>query len=247
MIIGSERIHFRELPSTNSFALQLLKEKEPAEGTVIHADFQTAGKGQKGNTWQSEEGKNLLFSIILYPETVSPEDQFFISMTISLGICDFIEEDSALAARIKWPNDIYVNNDKIAGILIENSLIGNQIENCIAGIGLNINQEKFPDNIRNAASLRSLTGVSYDREICLKHLLQKLDERYKVLLYGDRMMLRKEYISKLYRLKEWHLYKTSEGLIRGKISDISFSGRLQIETEEGKIKDFGFREVEFTS
>jgi len=140
MIIGSDIIHYDSLSSTNSTAWLMVREKELPEGTVISANFQTAGKGQHGNRWESERGKNLLFSIILYPSSVSPDEQFLISMSISLGICDFLKHFLS-DIKIKWPNDIYVNGGKIAGILIENSIIGQTIEYTVAGIGININRK----------------------------------------------------------------------------------------------------------
>lgn len=247
MIIGTEIIHFSKLPSTNTWAAQLLKDRFPEEGTVIHADYQTAGKGQKGNTWESQEGKNLLFSIILYPDSVEPEEQFIISMALSLAICDFTDKHLFGLAKIKWPNDIYVGNDKIAGILIENSVMGDRIENCIAGIGININQEVFPGSVNNASSLKLLAGNDLDRENCLKQIIMDLDRRYKELLYGNRVLLRNEYISRLYRYGELHQFRTAEGLIRGRITDVSLSGKLTIDTEDGLKRHFSFKEVEFSS
>ena len=176
MIIGSNIQFYGSLESTNTFASEVLKKAELQEGTVICADYQTAGKGHQGNRWESEKGKNLIFSIILYPSSVSPDDQFFISMTISLGICDFLR-GILPEVKIKWPNDIYVRNDKIAGILIENTLIGNTIESCITGIGLNINQEKFSTVIPNPVSIRMITGKESDTFTCLKQLLNFLDNR----------------------------------------------------------------------
>ena len=140
MIIGSVIKFHKELTSTNDQAFMLLKTINPVEGTVIYADFQKAGRGQKDNKWESEKGKNLLLSIILYPTSIRPEDQFYLSMAVSLGICDFIDSFFP-GSKIKWPNDIYINDDKIAGILIENSVMGETIESTIAGIGININQK----------------------------------------------------------------------------------------------------------
>ena len=142
MIIGSKLLFFENLPSTNSHAASLLRDNKVSEGAVIYTNYQSAGRGQGGNKWESEENKNLLISIVLFPSMISPADQFLLSMAVSLGICDFLDRYIS-AISIKWPNDIYVKNDKIAGILIENSIMGDHIENTIAGIGININQEKF--------------------------------------------------------------------------------------------------------
>ena len=244
MIIGSNLFYFDELTSTNSHASLMLKEGPVAEGSVFYTDFQTSGKGRAGNKWESEKGKNLLISIILYPESVLPEDQFFISMAFSLGICDFAGDHFA-GSKIKWPNDIYINNDKIAGILIENSIIGNTLENTIAGIGLNINQTQFPSSVPNPVSLRMLTGKEYDTRSCLGKLLECFDNRYKQLLYGSRKELEGEYLSRLYRLNEWHYYRSEKKLFRGMVKGIMASGRLKIKEENGVVTEFDFKEVEY--
>jgi BirA family transcriptional regulator, biotin operon repressor / biotin---[acetyl-CoA-carboxylase] ligase len=245
MIIGSRFIFKENLDSTNAYAYRLLKLGPLPEGTVIHTNYQSAGKGQKGHSWESEDGKNLLFSIVLFPDQILPEDQFIISMMISLGICDFLGrfvED----CTVKWPNDIYVEYDKIAGILIENSISGNRIESTIAGIGLNINQEGFLSDAPNPVSLRMLTGKSYDIGICLQRLVADIDKRYKQLLSGKLSEIKKEYISSLYQLNEWHNYKTDFGILYGRIISVTDNGRLQIEDSYKNIHEFSFREVDFT-
>jgi BirA family transcriptional regulator, biotin operon repressor / biotin---[acetyl-CoA-carboxylase] ligase len=241
MIIGSNLLFHESLSSTNTTAAQLVRTGEPAEGTIIHTDFQSAGRGQAGNKWESEKGKNLLFSIILYPKSVRPEDQFLISMTISLGICDFLDRHCQ-GTRIKWPNDIYFNNDKIAGILIENSIMGSSIENTIAGIGLNINQEKFTGVHPDPVSLKMATGKDYDTADCLTDLLSDLDKRYKQLLYGDRGMIRNDYLSRLYRFNEWRSYKLADSVFSGRIKDVLMTGQIRIEQEDGSIRDYSFKE-----
>jgi len=244
MIIGSDLIFYRNLSSTNTEASILLKNKDIKEGTVIYTDFQTAGRGQTGNKWESETGKNLLISLILYPSSINPEEQFLISMAVSLGICDFIDRYIS-GSKIKWPNDIYIKDDKIAGILIENSIIGETIESTVAGIGLNINQEKFTINALNPVSLRLITGREYDLGVCLKQLLSDLDLRYKQLLYGNRDVLQSEYIARLYRFMEWRTYRSGDSIFTGRILNVSTSGSLQIRKKKGKILEFSFKEVDF--
>lgn len=244
MIIGSNVIHFKELASTNSYASLLTGKESVGEGTVISAGYQTGGRGQAGNSWESEKNKNIIISIILYPSVVSPSDQFLISMIISLGICDFLNKHTG-GVKIKWPNDIYVNDDKIAGILIENSIIGNEIEHTIAGIGLNINQKKFLSGAPNPVSMCILTGIEYDLGDCLELLLADLDVRYKQLLSGLHENIRTDYISMLYRYNEWHCFKSEGEFIFGRIVTINSYGQLLIEDREGKIKSFSFKEVEF--
>ncbi len=246
MIIGSNLLYYDTLSSTNTEASVLLKNEDLPEGTVVHSEFQKSGKGQAGRRWESERGKNLLFSVILYPESVKPEEQFIISMTISLGICDFIDRYYQ-GSKIKWPNDIYIDNNKIAGILIENSLTGSLIKNSVAGIGLNVNQEVFPEDIPNPVSLKLVTGMELNTGEVLKELLSDLDKRYKQMLYGARNKIREEYISRLYKLNEWCSYKSSEKTFIGRIRDISEYGQIIIEDEKGNYKQFSFREVHYIS
>jgi len=246
MIIGSDLIFYNELPSTNTEASMLLRTGEPEEGIVILADYQSAGKGQGGNTWQSEKGKNLLFSIILYPQSVSPGDQFLISMAISLGICDFLDRHCS-GARIKWPNDIYLGNDKIAGILIENSIIGSDIESSVAGIGININQENFPSSLPRPVSLKMATGKEYSIPECMKELLPDLDRRYRQLLYDDRNIIRHDYLARLYRFMEWSSFRSAANVFTGRITDVLASGQIRIEEKGGSVREFSFREFTFLS
>jgi BirA family biotin operon repressor/biotin-[acetyl-CoA-carboxylase] ligase len=244
MIIVSELIFYKSLSSTNNEASVLLRKKEIKEGTVIYTDFQTAGKGQTGNRWESDAGKNLLFSIILYPSSVEPEGQFIISMALSLGICDFTDRYFS-GSKVKWPNDIYIKNDKIAGILIENSIIGDNIENTVAGIGLNINQEDFRGKATNPVSFKLITGEEYDLKSCLSQLLSDLDKRYSQLLYGDRNLIADDYNARLYRVMEWHEFRSGENVFTGRILGVSSSGRLRIVDRKSRVTEFSFREVEF--
>lgn len=246
MIIGSEYIYRESTDSTNSYAQQLVKKVKPVEGTVIHTGYQTAGRGQKGNRWESERNKNLLFSIILYPIMIRPEDQFIISMAVSLGICDFISRH-VKNCTIKWPNDIYVGDDKIAGILIENSLSGDTIESSVVGIGLNVNQEQYSRDTPNPVSLKLLTGKDYDTLACLKILAADIDKRYRKMLSGKQAAIRNDYISILYLFMEWHNFLTDQGQVYGRIISVDVSGRLVIEDEYENIHKFSFREIDFRS
>ena len=244
MIIGSAYLFQKDADSTNSYAARLLQKGYISEGTIIHTNYQSAGRGQKQNTWESEDGKNLLFSIVLYPEFVKPEDQFIISMSVSLGVCDFVMSFIPLC-RIKWPNDIYAGNDKIAGILIENTISGNTLNSTVAGIGININQEKFPRDLLNPVSLKMLTGKEHNLDLCLKQIAFYLDKRYKQLLSGNREEIRNEYRSYLYRLGEWYNYKTERGLLYGRIISVSDTGYLMVEDSRNRIHEFRFNDIDF--
>jgi BirA family transcriptional regulator, biotin operon repressor / biotin---[acetyl-CoA-carboxylase] ligase len=244
MIIGSKMIYRENLPSTNSYCSSLLNKGHLQEGTIIHTNFQTSGRGQTGNTWESETDKNLLFSIILYPMTIRIQKQFIISKTISLGICDFLER-YLRNVSIKWPNDIYVNNDKIAGILIESSVIRDEIEHVIAGIGLNVNQEKFTAIASNPTSLKILSGLNFDLAELLSVISKDLDRRYKQLLNSKTSEIDEQYIAHLWRYKQWSEFKDSRGEFDGRILSVSDTGRLQIEDRRGRMYEYTFKEVDY--
>jgi BirA family biotin operon repressor/biotin-[acetyl-CoA-carboxylase] ligase len=244
MIIGSNIISLLNLPSTNTYAANLLKSEVVPEGTIIRTEFQSDGRGQKGNTWESEAGKNLIISIILHPENVAPSDQFLISMMISLGIYDFLKEEFP-GCRIKWPNDIYVNDDKIAGILIENSIMDNTILNSIAGIGLNINQKVFLSDAPNPVSMSMITGKEYNCDDCFNALTDSLDKRHAQLKAEDYSNIRSDYKTQLYRLNEWSDFRDSDIVFKGRIVSVNTEGMLMIERQNGKIKGYSFKEVEF--
>jgi BirA family biotin operon repressor/biotin-[acetyl-CoA-carboxylase] ligase len=244
MIIGSKILSFNILTSTNTCLTGLLRQHDLPEGTVVTAGFQTGGRGQTGNKWESEQDMNLLFSILLRPEEISAEEQFLLSMTISLGIIDFTDR-FVPSATIKWPNDIYVNNDKIAGILIENSVMDNNIDYSVAGIGFNINQEKFISDAPNPVSLRMITGRLYDTGDCLGRAVADLDNRYKQLVAGEFSQVVDDYTSRLFRYNEWSEYSDNYGSFTGRIVSVSPGGLLHVEKKSGKLKRYAFKEIDF--
>ena len=244
MIIGSNFISVRKLTSTNTYLAELIKGQDVPEGTVVTTGFQTGGRGQAGNKWESEDGKNLLFSTLIRPPEISADEQFLISMIISLGVCDFAER-FVPAAFIKWPNDIYINNDKIAGILIENSILGNITDYSVAGVGFNINQENFVSEAPNPVSLKMATGKDYDIDDCLRKAVADLDKRYKQLIAGNFSEIRDNYTGKLYRYLEWSEYSGKEGSFTGKIRSVTPQGLLLIERRSGKTESYAFKEIDF--
>ena len=246
MIIGSEIIFIESLPSTNTYASELILRERPREGTIIRAGYQSEGRGQPGNRWESEPGRNLLFTIILYPEMIRPDKQFLISMALSLGICDFLRPEAG-PCHIKWPNDIYVKDHKIAGILIENSITGDSITSSVAGIGLNVNQALFYGVGEKPVSMTMLTKKSYDLVNCQLQIAEKLDRRYKQLLAGEFHEITAEYIASLYRYMQWYAFKDETGIFTGRIVSVTGHGLLVIENKAGKTRQYGFREVMFTT
>ncbi len=244
--IGSYIERIEELDSTNSYASSLLLEQHPPEGSVILARKQKKGRGQSTNKWESEDDKNLTFSIILYPSFVNVVKQFEISKTISLGVVDFLKLHTNQVS-IKWPNDIYAGKNKIAGILMEYSIHRNQISSCITGIGLNINQKEFFSKAPNPVSLTQLTGKTYNLEDCLSELLNKIDSRYRELIEGGFLKIDEAYERLLYQKDTWAFYSMKGNVFEGKITGVDEYGLLKIETREQGILKFDYKEVSFLS
>lgn len=244
MIIGSSLIHHEKVSSTNTVASSMISSEKPREGTVITASFQESGRGQTGNSWESEEGKNLLMSIILYPVMIRPEDQFVISQMVSLAVSDLVQSTVG-EASVKWPNDIYAGDDKIAGILIENSVMGRRLCSTVAGIGLNVNQKVFRSGAPNPVSLTQLTGKEYDLKVIRNELISFLEIRYKMVVSDNRERLSEDYHRLLYRRGEWHRYSDTRGEFTGMIERVRPSGLISIRRENGRTKDYAFKEVDY--
>ena len=243
-LIGSSVITLNKINSTNTYANQLSMEEKLVSGTVILARNQTDGKGQHGNKWESQEGKNLTFSILLFPEKLQADHQFMLSKAISLGIIEYLKS-MAEGFSIKWPNDIYYKDRKIAGILIENSVQGNLLSESIVGIGLNVNQEYFSKEVRNPVSLKTITGKHFVIADELDKLLQSLDIYCQKLFAMKYNEINPAYMANLYRYNEFFDFISSDRKFKGKIIGVSDYGHLQIELSNGKIKVFDYKEVEY--
>ena len=226
-------IHIDETDSTNRW----LREQGREEDMVVWADFQTAGRGQGTNKWESEQGKNLLFSILLHPKDIPANKQFAISMQVSLAICEALGERIG-DLSIKWPNDIYWRNAKICGILIENRLQGSRIRDSIIGVGLNVNQRQFHSDAPNPVSLWQICEQETDREQLLKDILKAFDRH-------QGKELKAQYLSMLYRRKGFHPYADQNGAFMAEIADVEEDGHLLLRDEEGKERCYAFKEVSF--
>ena len=205
------------------------------EDQVVWADYQTAGRGCGANRWESERGKNLLFSMMIHPENLPANKQFQISMAISLAIVDALGQLVGDLC-IKWPNDIYWRNGKLAGILIENTLKGNFIKDSIIGVGLNVNQREFHSDAPNPVSLWQITSQETDREQLLKDILNRLD-------FGEA--LKECYMKLLYRRKGFHPYTDKEDVFMAEIAGVEDDGHLLLIDEDGKERRYAFKEVTF--
>jgi BirA family biotin operon repressor/biotin-[acetyl-CoA-carboxylase] ligase len=243
-IIGKNIISLLNVTSTNVYARKLLMEGQPAEGTLVIAGEQSQGKGYGQNRWVSQSGKNLTFTIILYPVFLKASHQFLISKAISLGIVDYLCKylDDV---TIKWPNDIYVDNYKIAGILIENDMIGSYLKSSLIGIGLNINQQSFPGDIPNPVSLSQVMEQTFSLKKEIRKLSKCLDDRYKLLRQKKDDKINRDYHAKLYRLREFHKFRKEGHQFVARIIGVSDFGQLILEDKNGKTLEFDFKEVEF--
>jgi len=242
----SKIIKIAELNSTNEYAYGILNQKENNEGKVIWALSQSKGKGQKGNSWESEKGKNLTFSIILHPELIEPSKQFLLNKAISLGVIDFLKTVlSNTSIKIKWPNDIYVGNKKIAGILIENEISGNVLQSSIIGIGLNINQTLFSTKLPNPTSICIITGIELNLENVLLGLLSNLEKRIIKLYSNDIELINTDYLNNLLNFNKFNNYLWKNKETEAMIINVSEYGQLILRTKEEKLIVCDFKEIVF--
>ncbi|RIV26819.1 biotin--[acetyl-CoA-carboxylase] ligase [Fibrisoma montanum] len=242
--VGQNTKYLPSCQSTNDEAAQLIAQHDPIEGTIVITDRQIAGRGQRGNHWEATAGQNLTFSLILRPTFLNASEQFWLNMAVSLGIFDTLSPLIGDELRIKWPNDIYVEKQKLGGILIENILQGYNLAWSVVGIGLNINQTEFM--YANATSLQQQAPLlsGYDLPGLLAQLSEKLEQRYLQLRAGQRGTLRAAYLQTLFRYQEEHWFAANQMRFRGVITGIDEAGRLAIAVD-GQMRYFGFKEVEF--
>ena len=233
--------HFDTTASTNDDA----RNEKYCEGDVVWADFQTAGRGQRGHEWHSRKGENLTFSVVLEPTFVPIVEQFSVSEVVALSLVDMLAE-YGIEAKIKWTNDIYVGDRKLVGILIEHSLASTSLRRTIAGIGINVNQVEFDTSLPNPVSMAQLLGGEIDAERVLQCFLTHLQQNYEGLRSGGRKELHDRYNALLYRKNEYYTYALPDGeKFSAKIVGTAPSGALRLEDANGETKDYLFKEVEF--
>ncbi len=247
MHFGKNIIRFKNLDSTNKKAKELQKIKDIPEGSIVICDNQFAGRGHGNNIWESAEGMNLTATWILKPIFLKTEQQYALTKAISIAVKDTVRffYTGKLPVTIKWPNDIYVDDLKIAGILIENNIMGNDIRDCFAGIGLNLNQEVFYSDAPNPVSLKTLSGKNIDHELCLQVLSENIFKHYNQLRESGADALNSEYNQSLYRIGEIAEFVTNNIKIKGNIMGTDKYGRLEIKLKTGETKLFDFKEISF--
>ena len=244
VFLGKRLVFVPDCHSTNTLALQLAQNSLNAEGTVVITDHQTAGRGQQGKGWESAPGMNLTFSLILKPSFLSVNDQYYLTITTSLALHDYLggQIGRGQTLYIKWPNDILVHEKKICGILIENQLQGNRLLSSVVGVGLNVNQTAF--ETESATSLQLVSGRHGELETCLHDLLGCIEARFLQLRGLDLPSLKEQYLNRLYRINEKHTFAVGPRKFQGIIRGIDGTGKLVVETSMGR-ESFGVKEIRF--
>lgn len=237
-------VRVEETDSTNSLIRQMMAEGAMPEGSVVVANFQTAGRGQVGNVWESEAGKNLMFSMVIYPSCIPANSQFLISQIAALSVKETLDEYTG-GVSVKWPNDIYWQDKKICGMLIENDLSGRNLSDSIIGVGLNVNQEEFHSDAPNPVSLFQIIGREVDRDDLLDSFRRRFYNYYLSLLNEEYDDVRERYRASLYRSDGFYTYSDSDGCFEARIHDIESTGHLHLELKDGSRRRYAFKEVSY--
>ncbi|NHE58154.1 biotin--[acetyl-CoA-carboxylase] ligase [Cyclobacterium plantarum] len=242
IFLGKDLVNLTECHSTNSFAASMIKSGQFSEGTVIVAEVQTKGRGQRNNSWHAAPGLNLTFSIIFKPNYLHVDQQFDLNMAMAFGVLEVLQNIHP-KIQIKWPNDFLdVNGNKLGGMLIENTISGNLFDTSIVGIGINVNQMEFP--VENAISLAGITGKTFDLEWLLEQLLVSIEKQYLLLKNGSHQSIKDSYMDHLFRMGVWASYDDGEPFI-GKILGVGPYGHLSIMKQNGKIQSYDFKQIKF--
>ena len=280
--MDKKKLHIDQTPSTNTWLMTHCREEDYPNLFTVYTFRQTAGRGQAGNAWESEPGKNLSFSTLVHIHTI--EEASRLNMLVPLAVVRVLFKvkgqrstaqqivRSAVQERkvkeeftIKWPNDIYWGDKKVAGLLNENVIIGNRIAYAVAGIGVNVNQEVFRSDAPNPVSLKQITGQTYELEPMIDAIVAEMERLLPLL--QDYEALKREYMAHLYRKTGFHLYVEREvstaptsiastkevkgqrskvkGSFLAEITDVDEFGRLVLRTETGELKTYHFKEIRF--
>ena len=246
MKTGTPLIRLKSVDSTNQYAVSLINQQKAVNGMVITACEQTLGRGQDQNRWESKAGENLTISILIQPKGLLPARQFMLNKITSLAVNDFVGARLKVEnVRIKWPNDIYIGDKKVAGILINNTIEGQEITWSVIGIGININQTVFESNAPNPVSLKQINGKDYNLDKCLQELFKAFDFRFTQLLDDNYKHIDSAYLGALYRNGIFSDYVFRNKILKAKITGIGEFGHLQLETAEGDQLYCDMKEIVF--
>lgn len=246
--IGKVYICYDELPSTQDFMVNLLSDRaksKPVEGMVVRAASQSAGHGQFGSRWDSLPYQNLTLSLLLEPHWLPLEHQFFLSMAMALAVRDTVAEQHLSPVRVKWPNDIMIADQKTAGILIQNTISGQGFQYAIVGIGLNVNQLQFSNQLPNATSMAMAAGHVFELDTIMQNLFGHLEQRYEQLKSGASTDIKSAYENQLFRrdAKSMFLQKKTEQPLEGIIRGVTDWGLLRLELGDGQEQLFDLKEI----
>ena len=245
LFVGQNLVTLKEVDSTNNYLKELLANSKPlTEGTVIMAEAQYAGRGQHNNKWLSEPGKNLTFSILLKPSFLPIQQQFDLTRCISIGVINALKAYFGIALKVKWPNDIYVGESKLGGMLIENQLQGSQIRHSIVGIGINVNQDNFPEGSGNPVSFKQILHRDYHLQTILAELCKGIEVSYLQLKAGRVESIRNAYIDSLLAFNEPRYFKVNGNVVSGVITGVTGEGLLQV-NHDGIESRYNLKEIEF--
>lgn len=244
-------IHLEATPSTNAHARQLLADGQTLPDiTLIYADAQTAGRGQKGNHWESAPLQNVAFSLVCHPDFVQPARQFVLSEAIALAVaegceavCPGLRDEGGLA--VKWPNDVYLGDRKLSGTLIECDLVGASLANCVIGTGVNVNQTRFLSDAPNPVSLKQACGRDLSTEAVLRAVCRSFVDYYNRIGQGRGAQVHGAYMSRLYRREGFHEFEDAGGRFRAAIEDVAPTGHLLLRRADGTRRSYEFKEVRF--
>lgn len=239
-----EPIYIPQTISTNVSLAEICSKGYTENLTSVYSSFQTDGRGQRGNKWESEDGKNLLFSFVIFPKGLPAREHFILLQITALALFDTLSEYTD-GISIKWPNDIYWMDRKICGTLIENDLSGMNIERSISGTGVNLNQKVFRSNAPNPVSLSQITGEEYDIETVLHNIMNSASIYHRMYENGESDIIRKKYFEAIYRKDGFYMYKDDNGTFDATIEDIEKDGRLVLKDREGRVRKYLFKEVSY--
>lgn len=241
----TNEIKYKIIDSTNSEAQrQLQNGVAPKEDFVIRADFQTDGRGQRGNTWYSPNAENLTFSYVFFPPKLEVQNQFMLSQAVATAIASYLQDHGVADVSIKWPNDVYVGMKKICGMLIENSVSGHYVKYSIVGVGININQTKFPENLPNPTSLSIVAGGSYDLDDEFAKLISLIREGLYFISHRNAPVLMQKYKSLLLGMDRTLIYRSGGRVFKGIIRDVDSHGYLLLEDDAThEVQSYAFNEV----
>ena len=244
MMTYPKPIYLRQTVSTNVSLAELCKQSKVKNLTSVYTSFQSDGRGQRGNKWESEDGANLLFSVVIYPNELHARQFFIILQITALAIYEVLSE-YADCVSIKWPNDIYWKDKKLCGTLIENDLNGTFIEKSISGSGINLNQTVFLSDAPNPVSLKQITGSDYNPETILHEILAKTEIYVEKLVNGQTDIIKDKYMNALYRKDGMYKYRDKDGEFMARIINIEDDGKFILEDEKGQTRQYLFKEVEY--